>query len=544
MSESQSNEDKSGDWVKVLDATSGKYYYANVNTGKTSWVNPVTPPEPRKDSIGSISSSSPRSPPKMGISNTGEVFDEIFDEKSQTHYYFCRSDRSTSWNKPSGFVYTSEEEVKSGKAMPARRESLRDELDLVPTPRRKKSGHLVDRPNNTTIADTGIPPELADEIHRFRVDGFADSHFRKNTKRVGFFKRSIPVEDVLSFQTVGITSPLLHVTKSKNAIVVFRHILKFMKLEASKKSQGALSKSIIEQGMNFPQLRDEIFCQLVKQTNNNPDRHSLSLAWKLFILVICAFPPTRGFEGYLFSHLSKCSTKNPEHASLIIFATWRLNRTIRSGPMRTLIPMGTLDLIEKDGIPYQYVSFGSSLSLVMKCQKNYGLKNKVPVVLEKLIQACRDTGAIDTEGIFRRTGDKSEIEQVIDAVEQGTLDFVCDDPLVLGDVLKIWFREMVPRIFSVEVTKLAIEVSESPVKYDNVLKQLSEHQYDCLDCLLRFCVEITENASVNSMGPENLGIVFAPNLFTEESNNPSLLFTGSNARINFVTNLVKRWALK
>jgi hypothetical protein len=43
------------------------------------------------------------------------------------------------------------------------------------------------------------------------------------------------------------------------------------------------------------------------------------------------------------------------------------------------------------------------------------------------------------------------------------------------------------------------------------------------------------------MTPENLGIVLAPNLFTDDTDDPKMLLQGSSARIAFVSNLVRQW---
>lgn len=66
-----------------------------------------------------------------------------------------------------------------------------------------------------------------------------------------------------------------------------------------------LAPSIIERGINEPLLRDEIFCQLIKQTTENPNVLSMSLALKLMYLCLLSFRPTqKDLIEILKSHLA------------------------------------------------------------------------------------------------------------------------------------------------------------------------------------------------------------------------------------------------
>eukprot|EP01099_Mayorella_cantabrigiensis_P000475 TRINITY_DN1221_c0_g2_i3.p1 TRINITY_DN1221_c0_g2~~TRINITY_DN1221_c0_g2_i3.p1 ORF type:complete len:779 (+),score=191.17 TRINITY_DN1221_c0_g2_i3:2124-4460(+) len=60
-----------------------------------------------------------------------------------------------------------------------------------------------------------------------------------------------------------------------------------------------LAKEVLQKGLEEPHLRDEIYCQLVKQLSSNPTPSSLSQAWKLMKLALATFPPSEEFENYL-----------------------------------------------------------------------------------------------------------------------------------------------------------------------------------------------------------------------------------------------------
>jgi len=67
---------------------------------------------------------------------------------------------------------------------------------------------------------------------------------------------------------------------------------------------ATLATEIIQLGLQEELLRDEIYCQLIKQTSLNPSPDSKELGFKLMYLCLSTFPPTKAFKPYLLSHLA------------------------------------------------------------------------------------------------------------------------------------------------------------------------------------------------------------------------------------------------
>ena len=53
------------------------------------------------------------------------------------------------------------------------------------------------------------------------------------------------------------------------------------------------------------QLRDEVYCQICKQVNNNPDTISMVRGWQLMVIMLSSFPPSNGLRQPLTEFCSK-----------------------------------------------------------------------------------------------------------------------------------------------------------------------------------------------------------------------------------------------
>eukprot|EP00457_Paulinella_chromatophora_P002317 gb/GEZN01002321.1/.p1 GENE.gb/GEZN01002321.1/~~gb/GEZN01002321.1/.p1 ORF type:complete len:724 (+),score=60.90 gb/GEZN01002321.1/:34-2205(+) len=62
---------------------------------------------------------------------------------------------------------------------------------------------------------------------------------------------------------------------------------------------------ILNMGAHEALLRDEILCQLMKQTSGNPDKGSVTRGWKLIYLSLSAFPPSDELTPYIRAYITK-----------------------------------------------------------------------------------------------------------------------------------------------------------------------------------------------------------------------------------------------
>lgn len=67
-------------------------------------------------------------------------------------------------------------------------------------------------------------------------------------------------------------------------------------------------QGVLQSGQELKPLRDEFFCQLIKQTTRPPQPGGAGnlCNWKILACMSCTFTPTRSILRYLKFHLKRC----------------------------------------------------------------------------------------------------------------------------------------------------------------------------------------------------------------------------------------------
>lgn len=186
------------------------------------------------------------------------------------------------------------------------------------------SVNLVFQPNSPNSANY--------ELHNFSTEDFADRYFA--TKRSGVLRQRLSLERIMEWQRHPITSPLLVLSKSsvQDSLITFKVIQHVMgerdrTVDGARQANGlAPTMSVlsvrtmrderddktvileeirwmIELGVGRIEMRDELYCQLIKQLTRNPDKDATVLGFQLMCVFFAAFGPSKSFEPFVRTFL-------------------------------------------------------------------------------------------------------------------------------------------------------------------------------------------------------------------------------------------------
>jgi hypothetical protein len=114
----------------------------------------------------------------------------------------------------------------------------------------------------------------------------------------GSQKGEFTLDDLLMFQSEPIPTSLLKMGSDhmSRAVKMFSGILKYMgetNEPVADMARLEIAQKLLHQGLKRPELKDELFMQLIKQTRGNPGVQSRVRAWELFSLIAATMPPSK-----------------------------------------------------------------------------------------------------------------------------------------------------------------------------------------------------------------------------------------------------------
>ncbi|KAL1608511.1 Rho-type gtpase-activating protein [Paraconiothyrium brasiliense] len=161
------------------------------------------------------------------------------------------------------------------------------------------------------------------------------------------------------------------------------------------------------------------------------------------------------------------------------------------------------------------VLFGSDL--VARCEYE---KRMLPAIVSRCIEEV-ETRGMDVEGIYRKSGGSSQVNQVKSGFE-GNDEFDISDPDLdihaVTSTLKNYFRRLpTPLITYAHYDQfLDAGVIEDPEQRARalraVLKEIPRPHYDTLQFLVFHLARVIQHSKDNLMTPLNLAVVFAPTI--------------------------------
>lgn len=502
-------------------------------------------PPPLSARTGSPGFTSPASTPPIPPKRTG-VQRQISDGSSPTNYSQPNSLYTASPNNtpPSSATYV--------PPIPP------PNLDLKPRANTDANSTQTTARGAQTPS-TNLTNDLRREINLFQLEGYAKKYFQ--TAKKGVFRRAIPLQELLKWSKAPLTTSLLKMNKAsvtKEAVNLFKMVQSYMGEKPSKRDINQIAQQIVEKAINVPELRDELYCQLCKQTTLNPEIESTYKGWDLVCIACSYFPPTKDLEQWLLSYIKE--QLKLEDLKLRAYAAYCLRRLPKVCSLGARGRVPTVKEIERTKIaPFEVSIFGSRLEEIVESQ-NRKLQGQPPVpvlfseiyhqvpasplpyVLTVLSDAVAACNGHMTEGIFRVPGDGDAITNLRLQIESGDYTVRTRDPHVPAGLLKLWMRELDEPIIPEHLYDPCIEAAkreEVPAMLD-LIAQLPELHQRVVHYMVKYLqlVAAPENQDKTKMTVNNLAMVFAPNFLRCPSDNPGVIFESTKYEQIFVRALI------
>ena len=248
-------------WTEAQTEEGDLYYYNS--TGETAW-----------------------DPPNYYISLSGEVIGEQYQVDPVP---------SGDLPEPVQEPPTSTAQVAGGIATSGRRQKAKHRQSIIVSDFADDVGYVKKSDDSTDfdvslINDTMSTTELISAVNSFFLETYAEKYY--NFERKGLFKSRTTTEKILSWKGDTISTSLLKLPNRndvKPALECFRAILSFMgDRPSSKPPIDHVVKVLSLLSRASDDLKTEIFCQICKQTTNNPSLESETRGWNLLMILTSA----------------------------------------------------------------------------------------------------------------------------------------------------------------------------------------------------------------------------------------------------------------
>ncbi|XP_023034138.1 rho GTPase-activating protein 68F [Drosophila willistoni] len=168
--------------------------------------------------------------------------------------------------------------------------------------------------------------------------------------------------------------------------------------------------------------------------------------------------------------------------------------------------------------------------------------NSIPPIVRKCVDSLSITGVIDTEGIFRRSGNHAEIMALKERVNRGEdVDLANVNVHVIAGLLKSFLRDLTEPLLTFELYEEIIRFLDWPKEERSrnvtqlIREKLPEENYELFKYIVEFLVRVMDCEDLNKMTSSNLAIVFGPNFLWSRSTSTSLEeIAPINAFVDFV----------
>ncbi|XP_029285210.1 unconventional myosin-VIIb [Cottoperca gobio] len=252
------------------------------------------------------------------------------------------------------------------------------------------------------LKETGTMERLAPAT----LKEFSLEYFRQPTKDVNrqVMSRNAAPERLWANSREPIRQPLLkklvgNSELSHQASLAFTAILKYMGDYPTKQMQSPLelTDQIFGPATQNEALRDEIYCQIMKQMSSNNNRFSVEQGWQLLWLCCGMFPPSQS----LLKHTQRF-LESRRRETLASDCLQRLQSSLRMEPRKLPPHQAEVDAIQQNSTQiFHKIHFPNDTDEIFEVTTNTRIRDLIQNITKKLSLASADGFSI-----FVKTQDK------------------------------------------------------------------------------------------------------------------------------------------
>ncbi|EMP42626.1 Myosin-VIIb [Chelonia mydas] len=243
---------------------------------------------------------------------------------------------------------------------------------------------LMMSPDQRRLASLNSRTEEAEEeevkVKPYTLEEFSYEYFRvpeKESISKAVLHKSRGRSQLWALSKEPLKQPLL-----RKSLTVPSPIMKFMGDYPSKQARSSveLTDQIFVAAIQEEVLRDEIYCQIMKQLTENSNRYSVNSGWQLLWLCTGLFPPSKS----LLKHAQKfIETRQKE--TLALDCSRRIQRVMRSGSRKWAPHNVEVEAIQQNITKISHkVCFPNNTEQVFEVGTNTRIRNLCQTIASKL----------------------------------------------------------------------------------------------------------------------------------------------------------------